>query len=136
MIRFFLRSILLAALLIAVSPNARAGADVTHAALSWLALIDAGNYDDSWSRASALLQQRQMPDRWQARLKRLRDALGSVSMRSEAGISFSKSLPGFPDGSYATVRFQSSFLKQRDAAETVSLRLEDGRWRPVSYSLR
>jgi hypothetical protein len=124
-----------AALLLGSFPS-NASSDVTRVALTWLAMIDAGNYDDSWSHASVLLRQQQMPDRWRARLGRVRDALGVISIRSEAGVSFSKSLPGFPDGSYATVRFQSSFLKQRDVSESVSLRFEDGHWRPVSYSLR
>ena len=131
-----LRAVLTALLLLGLVRPAQSGGDVTQISLKWLTFIDAGNYDDSWSHGSTLLQSQQMPDRWQARMRRLHDAYGDISMRSVTGVSFSKSMPGLPDGSYASVRFQSSFFKQRNATETVSLRFEDGQWRPVSYTLR
>jgi hypothetical protein len=131
-----LRPILAVFLLLGFLLPAQANSDVAEISLKWLTFIDAGHYDDSWSHGSTLLRAQQMPDKWQARMKRLHDAYGDVSMRSVTGVSFSKSLPGFPDGSYATVRFQSSFFKQRNASETVALRFEDGQWRAVSYTLR
>lgn len=127
--------ILALAFFLAAAP-VRAATDVERVSLNWLHMIDAGQYDDSWAHSSSLLRQQKTPDQWQSRLQRLREAYGNFSMRGLAGISFSKSLTGFPDGRYATVRFQSSFFKQRDASETVSLRFEDGQWRPIAYSLR
>lgn len=122
-------------LLFAAQP-AKAAPDSTRVALDWLQLIDGGKYDDSWARASLLLQAQHTLDQWQSHLQHLRTAYGDLSTRGLASVSFSKSLAGFPDGSYATVRYQSSFFKQRDASETVSLHFEGGQWRPIVYTLR
>jgi hypothetical protein len=119
-----------------MSSPTQASGDLARTSLNWLQMIDAEKYDDSWSHSSSLLRLQSTPDQWQRRMTRVRDAYGALSLRSFTGVSFSKSLAGFPDGSFATVRYQSSFFKQRNAAESVSLRYEDGVWRPVAYSLR
>ncbi len=131
-----LRRLCLVLVLAACLVPAWASSDVTRSSLHWLQMIDAGQYDDSWAYSSSLLRMQKTPDQWLARMKRLRAAYGDLSMRSVSGIVFTKSLQGYPDGSYATVQYRASYFRQRDATESVSLRLEDGQWRPVSYTLR
>ena len=60
----------------------------------------------------------------------MKTEFGSVRMVPAAHSS------SLPDGSYATVRFQSSFFRQRNATETVTLRFETDKWRVVSYTVR
>ena len=131
-----LRAFVMGLLLLGLSQSAQAGSNPTQASLTWLSWVDSGKYDESWSHSSTLLRLQQLPDEWLARMKRLQAAYGAFSMRSVTGVSFSRSVQGLPDGSYATVRFQSSFFRQRNATETVTLRFETDKWRVVSYTLR
>ena len=131
-----LRGLIFGLLLAGLVAPAQAGSDVARVSLHWLSLLDAGKFDESWSHSSTLLRLQQMPDQWNRRMKRLQDAYGALSMRSVSGVSFSRTMQGMPDGSYATVRFQSSFFRQRNATETVTLRWETDKWRIVNYVVR
>jgi len=63
--------------------------------------------------------------------------LGAVKSRSKASATYTKTLPGAPDGEYVVLQFNSSYDKKADAIETVVATLDaDGQWRVGGYFIR
>jgi hypothetical protein len=51
--------------------------------------------------------------------------------------TYSKSLPGAPDGEYVVAQFQTEFVHKRSAVETVvSTREKDGSWKITGYFIK
>ncbi len=123
-----------------LSMSAVAAADqsqqVTDAAKSWLSLVDAGQYERSWSEASKLFQAHVSKTQWTAEVKAVREPLGAVDLRSAPSVRFTTSLPGVPDGQYAVLQFHSKFAHKAEAIETVTMMLDDGAWRLAGYFVR
>jgi CHASE3 domain sensor protein len=51
------------------------------AAESWLALVDAGKYSESWEEAAQLFKERVTKQHWEAALKSVRSPLGKLKSR-------------------------------------------------------
>ena len=104
------------------------------AAQAWLALVDGGNYSESWKEASAYFRGGVTQENWQSTMEAFRRPLGKVISREVMQAEELAGLPGAPDGKYVVVRFISSFEKKRSAVETVTFMLDnDGKWRAVRY---
>jgi hypothetical protein len=107
------------------------------AARAWLALVDAGSYDESWSAASALFRQKVPKERWQSAASNARSPLGALKSRTLQSATFKSTLPGAPDGEYVIVQFASSFENKASAIETVTpMKDPDGTWRVSGYYVR
>jgi hypothetical protein len=106
-------------------------------ARDWLALIDSQGVLASWSAAGRKFKEAITPDRWGESLQQARAPFGALDQRTMLATSFSKTLPGAPDGEYALVQFRTAFAKKTDVRETVSLEREaDGAWRVIGYLIR
>lgn len=110
-------------------------ADIT-AANTWLGLVDAGRWNDSWAGAGTLFKSQTSEHRWASTISPVRDPLGAVTSRLLKGITQSKSLPGAPDGDYEAVQFQTSFTKKAAATETVVLSREASGWKVDGYFIK
>jgi hypothetical protein len=107
------------------------------AALTWLALVDAGNYSESWNTAAALFRNAVPQSQWVSKVAAARAPLGSVKTRRVASSQSMHSLPGAPDGEYVVIRFTTSFEQKAEATETVTpMKDPDGHWRVSGYSIR
>lgn len=107
------------------------------AAVAWLALIDRGEIERSWSAASSLFQQAVSTADWKRALRGARGPLGAFQQRSFLAANYSTSLPGAPDGEYVVMQFKASFGRKAEAVETVTTMLEsDGAWRVSGYFIR
>jgi hypothetical protein len=63
--------------------------------------------------------------------------LGAVKSRSKASATYTKTLPGAPDGEYVVLQFNSSYHNKAEALETVVVTLDtDGQWRVGGYFIR
>src|SRR5215470_2117636 len=104
--------------------DARAGAEdvkgATDAALVWLALIDDGNYSQSWSNASSFFRGAVTQKSWETSLRGLRNPLGKVVSRGVMKANETESLPGAPDGNYVVIQLETSFAAKASATETVT----------------
>jgi hypothetical protein len=110
---------------------------VQKVARDWLALIDNQGDLASWSAAGSKFKEAITPDRWGESLQQARAPFGALDQRTMLATSFSKTLPGAPDGEYALVQFRTTFAKKTDARETVTLEREaDGAWRVIGYFIR
>jgi uncharacterized protein DUF4019 len=108
-----------------------------HSAEGWLALVDSGKYVDSWQEASQLFKAHVTKEQWQSALQATRDPLGKRLSRKLRIATYSKTLPGAPDGEYVVIQFESAFEHKQSAVETVTPMLDkDGKWRVSGYYIK
>ena len=101
---------------------------------AWLAIFDAGKYDDSWNQASDGLKGLTKKEDFIASLQAARSRVGKVLTRKLKASKYTAKLQGAPEGKYVVVRFESSFEKLPSAIETVIPMLDkDGKWRVSGY---
>jgi hypothetical protein len=104
---------------------------------AWLALIDSGKYAESWQEASQLFKAAVTEKEWQSKLRATRDPLGKMLSRKLKSATYTKTLPGAPDGEYVVIQYESSFEHKQSAVETVTPMLDkDGMWRVSGYFIR
>ena len=109
----------------------------TKAAESWLQLVDAGKYEESWDQAASLFKNAITKEEWIKTIKAARDPFGKFVSRKLKGTQHQTSLPGAPDGEYVIVQFDTTFEKKKSAVETVTPMLEqDGTWKVSGYYIR
>jgi hypothetical protein len=107
------------------------------AALSWLDLIDNGNYAGSWHAAAAYLKNAMPLKQWEQGLKAARKPLGKKVSRKVKTAKYATELPGAPDGEYVVIQFQTSFANKKSAIETVTpMKEPDGKWRVSGYYIK
>ena len=109
----------------------------TQAAQSWLAMVDAGEYGQSWEAAAAYFKSAVSKEDWERSLEAFRTPLGDVVSRAVTSATYATSLPGAPDGEYVVVQFTTSFANKKSAVETVTpMRDPDGVWRVSGYYVK
>ena len=107
------------------------------AATTWLALLDAGKYGESWEAAAAYFKSAVNKDYWLQILPGVRDPFGRIISRQLISKTYARSLPDAPDGEYVVIQFKTSFENKNTAIETVTPMLDnDGIWRVSGYYIR
>jgi hypothetical protein len=110
---------------------------IVAAAQSWLGEIDAGNYVNSWKRASSYFQGAVTEKNWTDALTGARRPLGKLLARKLAKTQSATSLPSAPDGNYLVMQFDTSFENKKSAVELVTfVREKDGNWRAAGYYIK
>jgi DNA-binding CsgD family transcriptional regulator len=104
-------------------------------ARAWVALLDAGRWDESL-RTSAPMFQSIGPEQWKATIEPLRQSLGPVSTRVFKSAARTNSLPGVPVGEYEIIEFSTRFATRDAAVETVVLSRETAGWKVAGYFIR
>ena len=134
------RAIFLAALLGLLPLASVADADpedaARRAALAWLALVDAGDFESSWKSASSLIQDAVSASELEASITAARGLFGRFISREVVSATFARSLPGVPDGEYVVIEYRSVYEKKQEAVETVTPMVEDGEWKVSGYYIR
>lgn len=103
------------------------------AAQHWLDLVDKGNYAQSWDQASVLLKMTMPKDEWQAYIGGVRRVFGSERSRQLVNQRPAKDPQKLPKGSYMVLFYKSSFSSKPHVSELITMFLEDGEWRVMSY---
>ncbi len=107
------------------------------AAKQWLALVDEGEYGESWTRAAGYFKNAVTQEKWEQSLSGARKPLGKLISREVKDKMYETALPGAPDGEYVIIHFQTSFDNKKSATETVTPMLEkDGQWRVSGYFIK
>lgn len=106
-------------------------ADVLAVAQSWLALLDASRWTDSYARTGAAFRKLNTAARWAAASERVRVPLGAVKIRT---LLSHDDVPAPPSG-FDMVRFRTDFANKAGAVETVTLDRENGTWRVVGVTV-
>ena len=112
-------------------------AQAQSAATSWLALTDGAKYGQSWDDAASAFKAAVTKANWESALKGVRAPLGSVTSRKLRGATFTRKLPGAPDGEYVVIQFDTQFANKAAAVETITpTREKDGSWRVSGYFIK
>jgi hypothetical protein len=121
----------------APADDSAAVAQAQVAAKSWLALTDAGKYGESWDSASSLSKSAVTKADWEKAIKAGRAPLGAMKARKVKSATFTRALPGAPDGEYVVIQFESQFENKAAAIETVTpMHEKDGAWRVSGYYIK
>ena len=105
-------------------------------AKAWLKLIDQGHFAESWSQAGVLFRGAATQAEWVRKVTIARGPMGALVTRGDGTDLRSTTLPGAPDGHYATVEFNTTFAHKKAAVETLILALEPTGWRVDGYFIR
>jgi Protein of unknown function (DUF4019) len=104
---------------------------------SWLALVDSGKYGESWEQAASIFKGAVTKEDWRKKAGAARDPLGKLVSRKLKSASYTKTLPGAPDGEYVVIQYESSFEHKQSAVETIIPMLDkEGQWRVSGYFIR
>lgn len=107
------------------------------AAEKWVALIDDGNYAESWRAAATFFRQSVPAEQWEQLIKSARKPLGKTLSRKSRVTTYTTSPPGAPDGEYVIILFDTSFQNKKTAVETITPMIDkDGNWRVSGYYIR
>ena len=131
-------SIAAALLLFATTPEARtepAGSavatesTVTQSTRTWLALVDAGKWQESWAATGSSFRTLNSADVWRSVSLDVRVPLGKPLSRT---LISEQRVPAIPAGNHI-VKFRTDFANKAGVTETLALAPEDGGWRVVGY---
>ena len=104
------------------------------AAKTWLGLVDAGEYGESWETSAAYFKSTVTKDYWLQALPAVRKLFGEPISRKLGSVTYTQSLPAAPEGEYVVIEIATTFENKKHAVETVILMLErGGEWRVSAY---
>jgi hypothetical protein len=101
---------------------------------TWVAQIDAGNYDDSYAFGCGAMHDKVPQDRWNEVLKALRDPWGPVVNRRQISHIYKPNGYEGTSGEFLVITYDTQFKKLDAATEVVVLKWEDGKWRGAGYN--
>lgn len=104
---------------------------VVDTARQWLALLDAGRWDESYRLTGTAFQKLNTLEVWTSASEHARVPLGAMVSRTLIG---QENLPAPPFG-YEVVKFRTRFVGKADTVETVTLERENGSWRIVGVTI-
>ena len=116
-------------------PERLRGSDA--AALEQLRMLDNARYAESWAGAGEHFRKATAREDWARDAAAARRPLGALGGRRLKNLVYSTTLPGRPDGEYATFTYDSRFAEGAGAIETiVTVRESDGQWRLAGYFIK
>jgi len=106
-------------------------------ASAWLELIDGGDYEGSWEQAAGFFKKVVGKEQFRQSVEPVRKPLGKVTSRKVKSKTYTRQVPGAPDGEYVVIQFETAFENKKAAIETVTPMLDkDGKWRVSGYYVR
>jgi hypothetical protein len=106
-------------------------------AQNWLTLVDSGTYVESWQEAASLFKRHVSKEQWQNMIAATRNPLGKTLSRKLQSATYTKTLPGAPDGDYVVIQYETRFEHKQSAIETITPMLDkDGKWRASGYFIK
>ncbi len=104
------------------------------AALSWLELVDDGDYEASWEAAAEALKSQVTLEQWNAAIGDARSQVDPLGERTRTDARYTTELPGAPAGEYVVFQFRTEASGDRTVGETVvPMKQEDGSWEVSGY---
>ena len=104
------------------------------ASLTFLALLDEGDYEQAWQGSSGYMKSEIPLATWLEQLQQVRSDLGVLQQRSQNDMKYTKdSIEGIPDGEYMSFFYSSGFSNRQQVRERVTLFLEGNNWKVAGY---
>lgn len=109
----------------------------TTATTAWLALVDAGKYEESWTAAASAFQKAVTKADWSAALTRARGPYEPFGARTLLGARYLENIPNAPPGPYVVIQYQTKAGAGHEVVETISLMREGpGNWLVGGYFIK
>lgn len=102
----------------------------------WLALVDGGQYEESWQRTAKLFRRQVSVEQWLQAMSAARSPMGNMTSRKLLSAVYRTSLPGAPDGEYVVLQYETSFNNKQNAIETITPMMDEGSWKVSGYYVR
>jgi hypothetical protein len=104
----------------------------------WLALVDAGQFPESYDAAGDLFRGSLPREQWAAALGKSRTPRGNVVQRNLKSVVVSKDLPNAPKGTYVITTFDTKFQQDPEPQWEVATTYLDqsGHWKVVGYVIK
>ena len=106
------------------------------AATAWLAILDAGEYEETWNEAAAAFQAAVTVGDWVAAVVQARSDFEPFGERTLLGSEYMTDIPNAPPGEYVVFQFRASVDGDRTVIETLTPMKEDGTWKVSGYFVR
>lgn len=116
--------------------EAAAIAAAEEAALAWLELVDAGDYEASWEQAAPALRDAVTSQQWIAALGQAHGSLAPFGERERISAQYTTELPNAPAGEYVVLQYRTAVAGDRTVVETVVPMSVDGEWKVSGYFVR
>jgi hypothetical protein len=100
---------------------------------TWVKLLDNGKYGESWDDSATLMKLTIPKDEWINVLNKTRKPLGMVNSREVIDQRVANDPQGLPKGEYIVMFYKTTFGHKSMAYELVTLMIEDGKWRVLTY---
>ncbi len=119
-------------------PDQRRIDDSTVAATHFLALVDSGQYEQSWEICGDYVKNEFSKQEWVKQLSAVRSVAGKLLERKQTNYIYTKdsaeAKANIPEGEYMVYFFDSKFQNKDHLSETTTLMLgEDNTWRVAGY---
>jgi hypothetical protein len=120
-----------------VAPMVLDTAPAMSVADAWLSYVDTGRYGESWEDSAAYFKGAVPKTQWQNILDQARGPLGVTIARKVRSATYTRSLPGAPEGEYVVIQYDTRFENRPQSVETVTpMREKDGRWKVAGYHIK
>jgi hypothetical protein len=106
------------------------------AATEWLALIDAGEYEQSWKEAASAFQDALTPAVWETSLTDARSQFEPFGERTLTSSQQVTDPPGAPAGDYVILQYRTEVTGDRTVTETVVPMKDGDAWKVSGYFVR
>jgi hypothetical protein len=106
---------------------------VLEAAQSWLAALDAGNYEETWNQSATVFRiGNGTSANWADAASQMRGPLGRVASRQLKEMKPTN----LQEGAAYALAFDTNFEARRGSTEEVTLILDGGFWKVAGYMVR
>ncbi len=106
------------------------------AAREWLTLADNGEGLASYEAAGSKFRATIPGEQWVSALADSRKRFGAVIQRAVVSTKLTRTLPGVPDGDYATLVFRAAYANQDVVQELVTMEFVEGKWRVIGFIIK
>ena len=103
----------------------------------WLALVDSGQYAESWFQASSDFRGAASKEQWIHALDTVRQPLGKLVARQLKSAAYTTKLPNTRPGEYVVIQYDTSYEKAPGMIEIViAVQEKSGAWKVSGYFIK
>ncbi len=108
----------------------------SEAAQTWLNGLDSGQFGSDWDNSSTIFQSTLPKAQWVSMMDQLRKPMGRMISRDMIDQRIAADPKGLPAGDYMVLIYNTTFSNKPSAIELVTLRLENGQWKVLTYQVK
>lgn len=105
--------------------------EIRKSAETWLALLDAGRWEESWNATGETFKELNTLENWVSIASEVQPAFGAVVTRNFASQKYA---PAPPHG-YYVITFETNFQNKPSAIETIAVERQGTGWKVVGYTV-